>query len=112
MKIGALIHSVALENPGPSVPDGHGGYVNTWVPLEPHRVKASIKQASAQDLERQVSSTVQGTATHLVGMRYHPQVTLHTRLVLDDGAVLSVVNVDDINRRHVELVLACEEVVA
>lgn len=111
MDVGDLIHLVTLENPGPAVPDGDGGYTQTWQTLSPPMMWSSIKQASSRDLERTVSSTVLSTATHIVKMRYHPEVTTQTRLTTPDGAYLNVVSVDDVERRHVELILACVEVV-
>lgn len=110
MDTGALRHYVRLENPGAAVPDGDGGFTQAWTALEPPMVWASIRPASARDLERSIAGTVQSTATHLVGMRYHAGVTTKTRVVFGTR-IFHVQGVHNIEERNVELVLAVEEVV-
>lgn len=108
--IGNLRHQVTLENPGPRVPDAEGGYTEAWTPLTPSPVWASIQPATARDLERRVASTMQSTATHIVTMRFHPQVTTKTRLTFGNR-VFFVSGVQNTDERNVELVLACQEIV-
>ncbi len=53
---------------------------------------------------------------HRVTMRFHPQVTVDTRLVYDDPALererqLFVKGVQDLSDGNREIVLFCEEVV-
>lgn len=107
--IGTLRHYVTLENPA-TVPDGEGGYTQTWVPLNPPRMKAAIEPATARDLERAVSSTVLSTASHVVTMRYHSGVTTETRIRFG-SRIFSVVGPQNISERNREMRLACEEVV-
>jgi SPP1 family predicted phage head-tail adaptor len=93
-----------------SVPDGDGGFTDVPVPLSPPSLYAEIKPATARDLERLVSSTVQSTASHLVTIDYHPQVTTKTRVVFG-ARVFAVSGVTNPEERNRELVLACTEVV-
>lgn len=108
---GARLHQVTLENPAPSTPDGDGGYTETWAPLMPPTMFARIAPATAADLERTTSGTVLATATHVVRILYHPQVTLQTRVTFK-GRTLNVVGRANPDERDVELVLICAEVVA
>lgn len=110
MNIGALRHLVTLEGPGTAVPDGRGGYTQVPTPLSPSQVWAEIKPATARDLERRMASTVQSTASHIVTMRYHPQVNTTTRITFGTR-VFNVTGVQNIDERNVELVIAVEEVV-
>jgi head-tail adaptor len=109
--VGSLRHLVTLENPGAALPDGDGGFTLAWTALDPPQVWASIKPATARDLERAVAGTVQASASHLVTLRYVNGVSTKTRLVFGTRifAVQGVHNVDERNR---ELVLACAEVEA
>jgi SPP1 family predicted phage head-tail adaptor len=71
---------------------------------------ASIVPATQRDLERLVAGTVQSSATHVVTIDYHPQVTTQTQ-VLFNGRTLHVNSVQNLEERNIELVLICEEVV-
>lgn len=103
-------HLVQLENPGVPVHDGDGGYTNVATALEPPEMYAEIKPATVRDMERVFAGTVQSTASHMVTMDYHPQVTTKTRLLFGTRtfAITSVQNPEEKNE---DLVLACEEVV-
>jgi len=50
--------------------------------------------------------------THLVEIDYHPQVTLNTRLIHEETRFLYVRGLQDVEERHITLVLLCEEVLA
>jgi SPP1 family predicted phage head-tail adaptor len=104
-------HRVFLQNPGPAVSDGDGAYTQVWTDCEPPSVDAEILEANHAALERIVSNTVASTASHIVSMPYHPQVTTQTRIIYN-GRRFSVTGVDDVEQRHVDLVLPCVEVVA
>jgi len=104
--IGAKRHRVFLQNPGPPMPDGDGGYTLTWVDLAPAAVNAGIVAAEAQDLERFKAETVVASATKRVDTDYHPQVSLKTR-ILFGAQVLSIVGVTDPDETHTRLVLLC-----
>lgn len=107
---GGRPHRVTLQNPGAAVPDADSGYTQSWSDLSPAAMWASIKPATQRDLERVVAGTVIATASHIVTMPYHPQVTTETR-VLFNGRTFSVIGVSNPEERNVELVLACVEVV-
>lgn len=121
MGLGAQRHRVRLENPGVPIPDGKGQFTEPWTALSPRDVSASIAPATARDLERVVAGTVQSSATHLIRIRFHPQVTMRTRITkgprLVDGtlapgsrefSVTGTQNVDELNR---EMVIVAVEVV-
>jgi SPP1 family predicted phage head-tail adaptor len=99
---------VTLENPGGDVPDGEGGYVPGWAPLEPSEVFVHINPASSSDLERVGVGVTIAQATHVIDMLYHPQVSVHTRITYGTRqfAVTSVRNPDEANR---ELIVVAAE---
>ena len=99
---------VTLQNPGPAVSNGTGGYTQTWVDLPPS-VDAEVAPASAHSLERVAAGTVIVSATHEVTIPYRAGVSNRTRVLLN-GRHLNVTSVVDKDERHVELVLICEEV--
>jgi len=109
MDIGALDKDILLQNPSTPVPDGDGGFTQTFTDLAPVWW-ASIKPATARDLERSVSGTVLSTATHLIRMWYLAGVTTKTR-VLWNGRTFNVTGVTNVDENDVELILACAEVV-
>jgi head-tail adaptor len=102
---------VQLHHPGPLVADGEGGYTEDWQPLDPPEMLAHIDAATARDLERAVSGTVLSTATHLIGMLYHPGITIQTRVTYGtrEFQVTAVRNPDEANR---ELLLVAEEILS
>lgn len=109
--IAARPHRVTLQNPGPPVQDGEGGYTQTWTDLSPASVSARIETATASGLERLAAGTTIATASHVITMPYHPQVTASTR-ILFNGRIFYVngppVNPDE---RNVETIAICREVV-
>jgi head-tail adaptor len=102
---------VTLQNPGPAVPDGDGGFTQSWTDLTPAAVSAKIAPATAADLERLVSGTVLATATHIVTMPYHPGVVIASR-VLFNGRQFSVTGVANPEERNVETIAVCVEIVS
>lgn len=100
---------VVLQNPGPAIPDGDGGFTQAWIDLAPVSVQAHITAATAEALSRVASGTVIETATHIVTIWFHPQVSIRTRIVFD-GRTFHVAYVGDPDEKHVELVLICVEV--
>jgi head-tail adaptor len=106
---GELRHVVTLEQPGDPVPDGLGGYTETWAPLDPATWYCRITPAGTRDMERLVSAgVVQTTAAHLVAGDFHPGITTETRLSFE-GRLFQVQSVRDIDERHVALELVCTE---
>lgn len=109
--VGDRPHRVTLQNPGPAVPDGDGGFTQSWTDLVPPALSMEIKPATAVDLEHVAAGTVLSKNTYIVKGPYHPQVTTQTR-ILFNGRSFSVTGVADPEERHVELILVCVEVVA
>jgi SPP1 family predicted phage head-tail adaptor len=99
---------VQLDKPGPSVPDGEGGYTEAPVPLDPAEAFVSIAPSSAADLERAAVGVTVAQATHVITMRYHPGVDIYTRITYGARVfqVTSVRNPDEANR---ELVIVAQE---
>jgi SPP1 family predicted phage head-tail adaptor len=105
---GTLDRRVTLQNPGPAVPDGDGAWTHPWINLSPASVWASIVPATVRDLEKIAAGTVIATASHVVTLRYHPQVTTQTRIVYGTRTfdVTGVVNPDEDN---LETICLCAE---
>ena len=103
-------HLVTLEDPGPPVADGDGGWAESWLPLDPSPVWAAITPATARDLERISAGTIIATASHVVILRYHPGVTTQTRIT-HEGRIFQVTGIANPEERDRELVLVCVEVV-
>jgi head-tail adaptor len=106
---------VRLTTPGPAIPDpgGDGGYTHAETPLDPPALWARVTPASARDLERIAGGTTIPTATHLVAIPYHPQITTETILHLEDhpkpDRVLKVVYLGNPGERGADLELICAE---
>jgi SPP1 family predicted phage head-tail adaptor len=111
LKVGALRHSIVLENPAAAVADGDGGYTQAFTDLTPSPVQASIVPASARDLERVAAGTVLSTATHVVTMRYHSGVTTKTRITFGTRT-FNVVGVMNPEERNLWTVAVAVEVVS
>jgi hypothetical protein len=94
MRIGALRHRVVLDDP---VPDG------TQPAFAPRTVSASLEPGSPGAFDEQ-------RVTYFVRMRYHPQVTMNTRVTTQDGRQLFVRGIQNVDNRNIELVLLCQEV--
>jgi len=103
-------HRVTLQNPGPAVPDGDGGFTQTWTDLVPPALYVKIAPATAREVERLAAGTVLATATHIVTGPYHAGVTTKTRIVFN-GRVFSVTGVANPDERNVETIAICAEVV-
>lgn len=109
--IGERRHRITLQNPGPPVANGDGGFTQTWTDLVPPSMYAKIATATARDLQREAAGTVLSAATHIITMPYHPGVTTKTR-ILFDGRTFDVTGVSDPDERHIDTVAICTEVVA
>lgn len=107
-RVGTYRHRVRLQNPGPPIPDGDGGYTQSWTDLTPAVVDVSIQAATARSLEYLAVGTVAASASHVVTGRWHPGVTTHTR-VLFGSRVLHVTGVGNVDERDVEMILMCQE---
>lgn len=89
---------VTLAN-SPQVTDDADGM---YEPLSPAGVWAGIQPIGPADNGRSVQ--------HLVTMRYHPQVSLETRIVYGTRH-LFVRGIQNVDERNVELRLICDEAI-
>ena len=108
--INAYRHRVLFQTPGPAVPDGDGGYLQTWSDLVPATWQVSIEPATARDLERVAAGTVLSTATHVVTGRYHAGVTTKTRMIFG-GRTFAITGVANVEERGITMELVAVEVV-
>jgi len=102
-------HRLTLDAPSAPVPDGAGGYIETFTPLTPAEVWGSVEPMSQADLERVSGSTVEATATHLITLPFHPQVTVQSRVTYQ-GRTFLVQGIRNVFERNLTLELTCEEV--
>jgi head-tail adaptor len=81
-RAGARWHLLTLENPGAAIPDGDGGFTQTWTRLSPQTMWADIQPATARKLQFEVAvaNTTAAQGTHIVTMRFHAGITTQTRL--------------------------------
>lgn len=110
MALGDYRHGVTFQNPGPPVPDGDGGYTQTWTDLVPATWRVSITPATQRDLERVTAGTVISQASHIVRGLFHAGVTTKTRMLFD-GRQLSIVAVQNVQERSIYMELVAVEVV-
>jgi head-tail adaptor len=108
--LGAYRHTVTVEVPGPMVPDGDGGYTESWLPGDPALWDVSIDPASRSDLELAAAGTVLSTALHSVRGRYHAGITTKARLLFE-GRTLNIITVRNPAELNRTLELVCAEVV-
>ena len=106
---GARPHRVSLQNPGPPIPDGEGGFTQSWVDAAPPALSVSIEAATRASLERVAAGAVAASATHIVHGPFHPQATIKSRLVFN-GRQFSVLNTINVEERSAEMILLCAEV--
>lgn len=109
--IGTYRHQVQVQEPGAAVPDGDGGFTQTWANLTPAIWSCRIDPATARDLERVTSGTVLSTATHVITGRYHAGITTQTRITFKTR-VFEVTGVSNPEERNIETVVIAEELVA
>jgi SPP1 family predicted phage head-tail adaptor len=106
MSIGARRHLVRLDTPNTPVPDGQGGYTQSWTTLG--TAYAEIQPATTATLERLGANTVTANATHTVRMPWRTGVTTTTRVVFGtrEFAITGLSNPDE---RNIDLMLICTE---
>jgi len=95
MAIGTYRHVVTFQVPI-TVPDGDGGFVESWGDLAPPWPVA-IEPANVRDLERRAAGTIIAAATHIVSGRYRADVTIEARMVFEARTfrVAGIRNVDE-----------------
>lgn len=70
--------------PTTAVPDGQGGFIEDPQPLSPPTDYAAITDATSASDELPVAGTVVQSLSHLVQLRYRPDVDLHTQITFVD----------------------------
>jgi head-tail adaptor len=110
MARGEYRHAVRFQNPGPPVPDGDGGFTQSWIDLVPPTWRVSIKPATARDLERVAGGSVISSASHIVRGDFHPDVSTLTRIVFD-GRVLAITGKQNPDERNITMEIIAVEVV-
>lgn len=105
--IGRDRERVTFEGPGEPVPDGEGGWTETWTPLDPPTWYVSVRPATAADTEKLVAGTIITHASHVVHGRYHPGVTTRARMICQ-GRVYQVASVVNDELRGREMVLVAD----
>lgn len=108
LRIGRLRHLVAVEERA-VVPAPDGGHEEIWTPVQPSPVWAQVEPATPRTVERLLGATVTAPVSHIVTMRYHPGIHPAARLRLG-SRVLAIRGIQDLEERHAELRLACEEI--
>jgi len=108
--IGDARHLVTFQDPGDPVPDGVGGYTQTWGDLSPATWYVAIAPASAGDVERLAPGTVVTQATHLVAGRYHPGVSTKTRMLFS-GRTFAITGARNVGERSILMELTAAEMV-
>lgn len=115
LNIGGMTQLVTLANPGAAIPDGDGGFTQTWSPLSPSEWWAAMEKASQRAIERNFAGTVLAQATHLFKGRYHPEISTQTRLTWTDRSgrehTANVLDLDDVGGAGAETVVLASEVV-
>jgi len=108
MAVGDYRHAVTFQNPGPPVPDGDGGFSQSWIDLVPAAWRVSIEPATARALERVGAGTVTSAASHIVTGRYHPDVTTQTRMLFN-GREFSITGMQNLEERGITMQLVAVE---
>lgn|SRR5262245_36753875 len=115
MDFSRLRHIVTLENPGPPIPDGEGGYLESWAVLGQARMPGCVEPATVRAMERLGPDMVTAAASHVVTIRYLAGVTTQTRVTFHDAEGdrhLAVAGHHDPEERHRSLMLFCTEAIA
>jgi head-tail adaptor len=111
--IGDKPHWLRFSRPGPPMPDPDGGVIDSDVPLNPAGLFGRIAPATQADMEQNTAGTVIATATHLVTIPFHPQITTETRVQFTDlhraEHEFNVISILNPEMRDTELVLVCVE---
>jgi head-tail adaptor len=114
--IGSLRQVGTLSAPSASVPDGDGGFTQTWTPLDPAEWRFAIQVASVRAAERLFAGTVTAHASYIFTGRFHPGITTKTRIVWVDRSGEShtgeVLDVDDPEGAGVQTVVLVSEIVS
>jgi head-tail adaptor len=109
--IGDQRHRVVFQNPADPVPDGRGGYSQTWTDADPPTWYVSVTPAAAHDLEYVAGgASVITSASHIIRGRYHPNVSTKTRMVFN-GRTFAITGTRNVDERSVFMELTAVEMV-
>jgi len=106
--IGDYRHLVTFQDPSAAVPDGAGGYTQTWGDLSPATWYVQIEPAGAGDLERLAAGSVLTTASHMVRGRYHPGVSTKSRMLFS-GRTFAITGTRNVDERSILMELGAVE---
>lgn len=89
---------VVFQDPGPALPDGAGGYTQTWADIPPGTWRVSVRPAAVADLERLGAGTVITQGASVVRGHYHAGVSTRSRMLFNGKtwSITGVVSVDTI----------------
>jgi head-tail adaptor len=107
--------NVTLATVSGRTSDLDGGWTDTYTNLTPPTDWVSMASASAEDIERIFGNTLTVAVTEIVSMRYRADMNMNARITFTDAGgthVLYVRGLRDVERRNVELKLACSESIA
>jgi SPP1 family predicted phage head-tail adaptor len=107
--IGQYRHVVTVQNPAPPIPDGEGGYTETWTDAIPALWDVRIAPLTARDLERLAPNAVITSATAVIQGRYHDQITTMSRLLFE-GRIFILTGVSNPDERQIETMCLAVEV--
>ncbi len=106
VRAGALHHRVALQEQAKSAADAFGGVAYTWSTVE-EAIPADVTPLSGEALFR--AKQVHAEATIQLQIRFDPRIKPDSsRLLLEDGRVLSPLSVVPDDRDRWQIVL-CKE---
>lgn len=106
VSVGERQHRVVLENPGDPVPDGNGGFTESWTPLA--ALWGRVVPASEADLRSVVAGTVTALLPYLVVVPFVAGVTTETRISYH-GRTFVVQAVRNVDERDIRLEIIAEE---
>lgn len=110
MARGDYRHRVRFEAPGEAVPDGEGGFSESWTTIGPSEWDVAIRPATARDLESAAAGTVVASASHIVTGDYLPGLTTSARMVrLEDNRTFQIMGIANREERNRTMDVFCEE---
>lgn len=99
MSIGGMRHKVDIYNPPPVGGDGRGGTSGSYTRAE-RDVPVSLRHVTT--FERDAAARVENVVSHIVRMRYTPNIN-HASQLRFGSRVLEVVQIDNKDERDVWL---------
>ena len=107
MPIGDYKHVVTFQDPV-DVPDGLGGYTQTWQDLAPATWRVQVAPSAASDQERSAGGTVMTAVLTTIRGHYHPGVSTRTRM-LHNGKTYAITAATFVDERPPRMELSAVE---